>query len=410
MKEINGFPIDFEFGSLANVSDLIYYDGPLLSHYINANGDNYIFYWVDNDEDCNRWLVVRVSLPSIQKYIKGRISLLELLCSTLDATIIVIDLNSDIECINALCTSITTLPEDYLPTEESYYKFKPITTPDSYDRLKLFNNSSLEIRLTGHNVRYGEMHYDDFVSANQRIYSLWDRLASKYYTNLCESYKANNLRRSVPQVKKDEFRQIMQMDYSYAMAGSVRIILTPRDKTENFDVSGTDRFIQEFTNIIECGNNVETIREYTDKYGPEVMYEYKELVDMSNTKCLNIGVTHYCKGEDSLRSVVINDTNKMRIIENLSNEVSEVEQIEMVGHFYSINTKNFRYGFSNEDENGEKSDGSFDTIIRHLVPTLTFTKLYKVKVVRNVKQKMTKRDQNYDKIIDILQIIPDHGE
>lgn len=410
MKNIIGIPIEFHIAEYAKVSDLIYYDGPLLSHFVNANGDNYLFLWVDTDDVVNRWMVLRVSFLSIQKYTKKKITLLDLLHSSLDRTTIYIELNNDIECVNAICASCSVIPEEYLPAPDSFYSFQLYSEADNYLRLKQFDKSSLEIHLAGYNVGYGEMHYEDFVSANQRVFSLWDRLSAKYYANLCEAYKENNVTRRVPQIKKEEFKQITQMDYSYAMAGSVRIILTPRDKTDNVYPSGTDGFIQEFANILECGNDVDCIREYTDKYGPEVMYEYKELVDMSCKKQLNIGVTHYCKADDSLRTVSINEGNKNIISDNLANEVSEVEQIEIVGNFYSINTKKFKYGFSSIEDNEVDSDGQFDSVIHHLVPSLSFTKLYKVKILRNIKQKMTKRDRNYDKMIDITPIIPEHGE
>lgn len=409
MKHIEGIPVEFQLTSYAKVSDLIYYDGPLLSHFVNANDDNLLFFWVDTDNIVNRWMVIRVSLLSIQKYTKKKITLLELLRSSLDGTILFIELNSEIECVNAICTSSLKIPEEYLPSSDSYYTFRQDLETDNYLRLKQFDKSSLEIHLTGYNVGYGEMHYDDFVSVNQRVFSLWERLSVKYLANLCENYKADNMKRSVPKKIQEEFRKIMQMDYSYAMAGSVRIILTPRDKTKDICPSGTDCFIQEFANILECGNDIDCIRAYTDKYGPEVLYEYKELVDMSCNKQLNIGVTHYCKADETFRSVSINEHNKTIISRNLSSEISEEEQVELVGHFYSINTKRFKYGFTGVGENGDYSDGSFAPIIQHLVASLTFTKLYKVRIIRNVKQKMTKRDRNYDKMIDIT-VIPEHKE
>ena len=57
MKTINGFSINFDFSKLIKVADLIYYDGPLLSHYVSNKGENYLFYWVDVDNEYNRWVV-----------------------------------------------------------------------------------------------------------------------------------------------------------------------------------------------------------------------------------------------------------------------------------------------------------------------------------------------------------------
>lgn len=52
MKTINGFSINFDFSKLIKVADLIYHDGPLLSHYVSNKGENYLFYWVDVDMYC----------------------------------------------------------------------------------------------------------------------------------------------------------------------------------------------------------------------------------------------------------------------------------------------------------------------------------------------------------------------
>ena len=115
MKDIVGFPIDFDFKSLSKLSDLIYFDGPLLSHFMNSNRDNYLFYWVDADDDANRWLVVRVGMPAIQQYIRGEVTLFDLLHSSLEATVVIADINTEIECVNAICTTMASLPEEYLP-------------------------------------------------------------------------------------------------------------------------------------------------------------------------------------------------------------------------------------------------------------------------------------------------------
>ena len=69
MKCIEGYNIDYDFSQFKKVADLIYFEGPLLSHYVSSKGDDYLFYWVDRDGCDNRWLVLRVSMANLQKYI-----------------------------------------------------------------------------------------------------------------------------------------------------------------------------------------------------------------------------------------------------------------------------------------------------------------------------------------------------
>ena len=50
MKTIKGICIKKRnFDKFKKVADLIYFDGPLLSHYVTNKGDNYLFYWIDQD-------------------------------------------------------------------------------------------------------------------------------------------------------------------------------------------------------------------------------------------------------------------------------------------------------------------------------------------------------------------------
>ena len=71
-----GYNIDYDFSGFRKIADLIYFEGPFLSHYVSSKGDDYLFYWVDRDD-------------------------------------------SD------------KLPEDYLPETDSYYAFTPIPTDDA---------------------------------------------------------------------------------------------------------------------------------------------------------------------------------------------------------------------------------------------------------------------------------------
>ena len=45
MKTIKGFEIQFDFSSFKKIADLIFFEGPLLSHYVSSKGDDYLFYW-----------------------------------------------------------------------------------------------------------------------------------------------------------------------------------------------------------------------------------------------------------------------------------------------------------------------------------------------------------------------------
>lgn len=126
MKRIEGYNIEYDFSQFKKVADLIYFEGPLLSHYVSSKGDDYLFYWVDRDDSDNRWLVLRVSMANLQKYIGNVITLRELIENPNDGYLYSVDVNNDITYHDVKLVQPSALPEDYLPEIESYYAFEPI--------------------------------------------------------------------------------------------------------------------------------------------------------------------------------------------------------------------------------------------------------------------------------------------
>ena len=118
MRKIEGYDIQYDFSGFKKIADLIFFEGPLLSHYVSEKGDDYLFYWVDRDEADNRWLVLRVSLANLQKYIAKELTLLQLV-------------DNDVNYHNVKLVQPSALPEDYLPEADSYYEFEPIAAEDA---------------------------------------------------------------------------------------------------------------------------------------------------------------------------------------------------------------------------------------------------------------------------------------
>ena len=126
MKRIEGYNIEYDFSQFKKVADLIYFDGPLLSHYVSSKGDDYLFYWVDRDDSDNRWLVLRVSMANLQKYIGNVITLRDLIENPNDGYLYSVDVNNDVCYHDIKLIQPSALPEEYLPERESYYAFEPI--------------------------------------------------------------------------------------------------------------------------------------------------------------------------------------------------------------------------------------------------------------------------------------------
>ena len=131
MRKIEGYNIEYDFSSFKKIADLVYLDGPFLSHYVSGKGDDYLFYWVDRDDNDNRWLVLRVSLSSLQKYIGKELTLLELIENPNDGYLYSVDVDNDLNYHNIKLVQPSAIPEDYLPEADSYYEFEPIPSEDA---------------------------------------------------------------------------------------------------------------------------------------------------------------------------------------------------------------------------------------------------------------------------------------
>ena len=131
MRRIEGYNIDYDFNGFRKIADLIYFEGPLLSHYVSSKGDDYLFYWVDSDDNDNRWLVLRVSLANLQRYIGKDITLRELVETPNDGYLYSVDVSDDTNYHDVKLVQPSALPEAYLPETDSYYAFEPIPAEDA---------------------------------------------------------------------------------------------------------------------------------------------------------------------------------------------------------------------------------------------------------------------------------------
>ena len=131
MRDVKGYDIEFDFKGFRRIADLIYFDGPFLSHYVSEKGDDYLFYWVDSDENDNRWLVVRVNIANLQKYIGREMSLRDLIATPNDGYLYMVDVDDAVRYHNVKLVQPSALPEEYLPEEDSLYEFDPIPSDDA---------------------------------------------------------------------------------------------------------------------------------------------------------------------------------------------------------------------------------------------------------------------------------------
>lgn len=101
------------------IGDLVYSEGPVLSHFIGDNGKQYFFTWVDNDEAYNRWLVFEVNNLELFLFFNNKQNLKSIV---LDKDFVYfLDLNELLEPSNVQIVDRKSIPVEYLPSENSEY-------------------------------------------------------------------------------------------------------------------------------------------------------------------------------------------------------------------------------------------------------------------------------------------------
>ena len=106
---------------LRKISDLIEFDGAILSHFIDKKENNYLYYWTDQNEDFNRWLIWRIDKNDLFEYLRGKLSLREILLNRNKEFIYSVDINRELEYKNITAIEIDDCPSEYLPEKSSYF-------------------------------------------------------------------------------------------------------------------------------------------------------------------------------------------------------------------------------------------------------------------------------------------------
>lgn len=122
MLDIKGADLDaLPFSGLKKVGDIIYFDGPILSHFVSDSGANILFYWADCDKTGNRWLVLEVSESQLNSYLSKEISLQDVIKSPLNDIYYTVDfIGQQIEHKNIKLIDKQDLNAEYVPDAGSY--------------------------------------------------------------------------------------------------------------------------------------------------------------------------------------------------------------------------------------------------------------------------------------------------
>lgn len=405
MTPLNGKKILKDFSEFTKVSDLIYFDGPLLSHFISPNGENYLYYWCDVDDTYNRWIIFRIDLPSVQKYIEKKISLRDLISHPSDGFIYVADIDNNIQYREIQLLLENEIPLEYLPQEDSYYDFEIKDNISLAGLSKKYSCGILELHISGRDVKYGSIPLNKFAQLLPKIDEIRKGMASKFIKNS----KATHTDKATRSQVERELNLDTQYEYMYSMAGSIRVILKPINLQRNFEMPGigtyADSFAEDFAGLFASGFSKEDILKYSQKYDKQLIKKYDDFVKFLFKEDLSIGVNWCNVGASLMYSANINQNQTRQILANLSDfDFDTKETIEMTGRFYSLNIRSGSYSFESIEGDDAKTSGYLDDLLKELSYGISFNKVYRIKIERKSIEPIGQRKKIEDTIIEFTEI------
>ena len=384
MIQLNGIVGKLVLNELRKVSDLIYFDGPFLSHYVHKSGDNYLSYWVDCDDTTQRWLVFRVGLSSLQDYINKKQSLYQLIKNVDEGFVYVVDIHENGAQSVPSLVFIEELPDEYLPEVDSYFdcsleKESDVTSLWMSKQCGLF-----EIHFTGVDVKYGYMPFDKYTRCLLKVEELRQSCAKGFIKKYKES---DGYRQLDPKKRNEKLAELSlntNFEYVYSLAGSVRVLLRPQNLQISFAQTSADDFARELIRLFKAGYTKKELRRYAEEYGQEALIKFNELLELLKKNQVNIEVSWTNANQNVHDRQKVEDRDKQYILDNLAQSIERTEDLTLQGKFYSLNTRTGSFSFETLDDEKQSINGNFDKSIMDRILTLSFEQSYEITVERKV--------------------------
>lgn len=415
MQSVKGLKIEsFPIKGLYKIDDLIYFDGPLLSFYSNDSGDNYLYYWVDVDDFCNRWVVFSVELSELNDYLNGITTLYSLIHSSLTGYLL--DLDDNLATKNVLLIQISDLPDDYIPEIKSIYSCEN-TSEEIFLKYysKKHKKGILQAHFSGGNeIGYGTMNLHLFSKLMNDFTNLNEGLGNSFYKLEKKKQEIRNKNKKEDKekaIKKADYLNAFKFDVVTTQAASFSVLLKTVDQEIGFEGTPTraDKYIEFLTGFLSGSTTLNTLKEYARIIDVSTINHYEsflKLVDESHSKFqlgyLNtVSKSSYSNQIDSNKAKLI--INNLQILDFESDET-----LNIAGKFVALNIKAGKYTFESTDE---KSSGTLRGEALKKCFEIAFNKTYNVEIQRKTTKKAAgKKPKNIDILKSIVEIKDDQQE
>lgn len=320
-----------------------------------------------------------------------------------DGFLYMVDIDANASYHNIQLIQVDSLPEDYLPGQDSLYAFEPSDDIDLAAISQKYSCGILELHIDGRDVKYGSIPLQKLAPIIPKIEDIRKTLSAKYIRHVQQSLS----------LKKDENKKNItralyldtQYEYMCSMTGSIRIILKPLNQQISFTKTYADSFAEELIKLFESGYKKEDITSFSKTYDKSIIKKYNDFIYYLNAENLSFGMK-WCNVKAGIalqQKIGLKDTEK--ILTNLSDfEFNDKEDIVVNGCFYSLNVKSGSYSFESAEGDDFKSTGYLDKARRELAQTITFNKTYQVVIERKIAEQIGSKEKKEDTIVSITEV------
>ena len=103
------------------MGDLVFHEGPVISHHIDNTGKDYLYYWVDADKHFNRWMVFYASPELLLRFLEKQITWKGVIKNAPEKKVLFVDVDDNLMCRYVTLSKIENVPAAYFPLDTSYF-------------------------------------------------------------------------------------------------------------------------------------------------------------------------------------------------------------------------------------------------------------------------------------------------
>ncbi|MDR2943648.1 MAG: hypothetical protein LBU81_00910 [Methanosarcinales archaeon] len=357
MKPIEGAPLP-DFSSLLKVGDMEWFEGPLLSHYISSDKEDFVFYWADLGQNSGfeRWIVIPTTEYLIDIYLDKRITLRDFMLKALGGIAYSVEIDKFSNYVNSFAFYIHAIDPDYLPEAGLYHDFES----RNYSRTMYLSKKNeigiLELNITGDNIKRGVISLSQFNGILGKIETLINKIASEYIENNLNIYYNEN---EINPATRNTLFNKSHFEVLATAPGSFKIYLKPISK--QIQISGnhefTDEFTSEFLNLLSSGiyNDINIFKHYDNSYKVDILSNYLNFAKYLTSSKVNIDFSWFNSNTKFRESKQITMENCNKIIQNvIAYKTRDSRKFTASGYFTSLNVKTGQFTFNLDDENAYK--------------------------------------------------------